>query len=380
MWTSICNVLNRKPDDLMTEDTSVAIPKAKRVRVYTNKAEVQQLEAEIRDLQAQLILAKHPFESKTEGSMWRDAAKQQCLEKNRSIQENQQLQDAVRERNEYIDRLQRTILRTPRWTALPDTSPAEESRFIPADPASRIAAIHRLADFEYKRFQHVFIQAGAFGLREDTHKAEPISLANNQLGFRAVNHVTLPAPYKVIAQACWSVVSGTHPRVPNAAENDIWEHVDDSTVYNRYWTRPNNARTCYSNEVRKKYEEVDRILLVTVSALHDETVRYDPRDAVDDVNTWWQFVPHPDNPDECSMTVVGLSNISVIIQHEDIKVDPEQVTAEMMRIITASRKSPNVDPPSFLKPLLDHRRRLKAPLQAAIDDVVRLHKQFSDAR
>ncbi|KAG9407406.1 hypothetical protein AC1031_002134 [Aphanomyces cochlioides] len=111
----------------------------------------------------------------------------------------------------------------------------------------------------------------------------------------------------------------------------------------------------------RRYVEPIRILLLTVSALHDEKVVLRPCDAVDEMNTWysctlhsihdnefwWQFVPHPDNSDKSFMTVVDLSNISRIIQHEDVKDEPTKITAEIMRIVAARRKNPDEDTPTF---------------------------------
>ncbi|CAK4641658.1 unnamed protein product, partial [Aphanomyces euteiches] len=114
MWESIYNVLHSKREN--DNDTAVAPKKKKRIRIFNNKAVVRQLKDEISELQAQLIQTKRFAVPKTEVSVWEAAAKQQRMEKNKSIEVNEQLQHAVRERNYYIERLQRAILKPPRWT------------------------------------------------------------------------------------------------------------------------------------------------------------------------------------------------------------------------------------------------------------------------
>ncbi|RHZ38109.1 hypothetical protein DYB31_002843 [Aphanomyces astaci] len=226
MWATVCDILHTSPvepqlrDDLdvytshsVSSYQDPCLPKPKRIRVYTNKAEVQQLEAEIRDLQAQLMAAKQSAMSSSSNkvsSMWARVAARQRLDKNKCLDENQQLQAAVAERSEHIQRLQKLILKTPRWTSLPEVT--DESaclgRQLPADPALRLAAIHRLADRHLQRFHTAFIQAGALDLTHDMCRGDSIALAQDQIGFQSINHINLPAPYRSIADACWRVLSG----------------------------------------------------------------------------------------------------------------------------------------------------------------------------
>ncbi|KAG9407401.1 hypothetical protein AC1031_002130 [Aphanomyces cochlioides] len=352
MWASICNLLHDKPEDHSTEKDasnrakSKATRRTKRVRVYTNKAEVQQLEAEIRELQDELIQAKRGIESTTNGSFWETAAKQQRAEKNKALQENKQLQGAVRERNEYIDRLQKTILKTLRWMTLPGVAPDEGSRCIPADPALRIAVIHRIADNQYSQMQTKIIQARAIGLSDDTCRGEPVSLAHQELGFLAVNHINVPAPFHGVARAVWSVLNGNHVPILSENEQESWEPVDACTVYNKYSIHQNGV-TCHSNSVRKMYEEGNRIALVSATALEDETVDRHPTDAIDDMNTWWQFAPHADDPSSSTMAVVGQSNISRLVHYKDLDAEPDEVVVVLKRILTSIDRPAEAAAPFF---------------------------------
>ncbi|CAK4614132.1 unnamed protein product, partial [Aphanomyces euteiches] len=302
MWMSICNLLDQKSDDPSVEkdDGSTGAPKvkrkAKRVRVYTNKAEVQQLEVEIRQLQDELIQAKRRFESTTtDGSFLEIAAKQQRVEKNKALQENQQLQDAVRERNEHIDHLQKIILKPARWTALPNVTPDESSRFIPADPTQSHAAIERTADCQYGRMQTMFIRAGAFDLRDDTCRGSLVSLACQEIGFLAMNHITIPAPYHVVARAVWCAMYGAQVPIPAEHEHESREQVNESTVYNKYCIDRDGA-TYRSNSVRKIYQEANRFAIVFATAFEDGNIDRHLSDVVEDINAWYSIFPMTARP------------------------------------------------------------------------------------
>ncbi|KAG9407417.1 hypothetical protein AC1031_002144 [Aphanomyces cochlioides] len=127
LWESVVDLLHKPTcqmteivDSLSSESSDVASPsrvdaaKPKRFRIHTKKFEVQQLQAEIRELEAQLREAR-TAKSKRITSKWQRAAMHQCLEKNKSLHKNLHLQVAIQERSEYIERLQKLILKTPRW-------------------------------------------------------------------------------------------------------------------------------------------------------------------------------------------------------------------------------------------------------------------------
>ncbi|ETV78520.1 hypothetical protein, variant [Aphanomyces astaci] len=311
MWATVCDILHTSPvepqrrDDLdvytchsVSSYQDPCLPKPKRIRVYTNKAEVQQLEAEISDLQAQLMAAKQTAMSSCSNkvpSMWARAAARQRLDKNKCLDENQQLQAAVAERSKHIQRLQKLILKTPRWTSLPEVT--DESaclgRQLPADPALRLAAIHRLADRHLQRFHTAFIQAGALDLTHDMCRGDSIALAQDQIGFQSINHINLPAPYRSIADACWRVLSGrlsTEEEIHTRPRGDVqvWEHVDEHTVYERYRSRHHTGRHSFfhGNEIRKYHVTTEHIVIAWVSVVDDALVTLHPSDSIDEVWGW----------------------------------------------------------------------------------------------
>ncbi|CAK4145340.1 unnamed protein product, partial [Aphanomyces euteiches] len=363
MWMSICNLLDQKSDDPSVEkdDGSTGAPKvkrkAKRVRVYTNKAEVQQLEVEIRQLQDELIQAKRRFESTTtDGSFLEIAVKQQRLEKNKVLQENQQLQDAVRERNEHIDHLQKIILKPARWTALPNVTPDESSRFIPADPTQRHAAIERTADCQYGRMQTMFIRAGAFDLRDDTCRGSLVSLAS---------------PYHVVARAVWCAMYGAQVPIPAEHDHESWEQVNESTVYNKYCIDRDGANY-RSNSVRKIYQEANRFAIVFATAFEDGNIDRHLSDVVEDINAWWQIAPHSTDPSSSYLTIVGQSNISRLINSQDVEIG--EVESTLRRILTSIQTSGEEEAPSYLKPSIERRRRMRQSIQRAMEHAIREFK------
>ncbi|CAK4669644.1 hypothetical protein LEN26_017498 [Aphanomyces euteiches] len=356
MWMSICNLLDQKSDDPSVEkdDGSTGAPKvkrkAKRVRVYTNKAEVQQLEVEIRQLQDELIQAKRRFESTTtDGSFLEIAAKQQRVEKNKALQENQQLQDA----------------------ALPNVTPDESSRFIPADPTQSHAAIERTADCQYGRMQTMFIRAGAFDLRDDTCRGSLVSLACQEIGFLAMNHITIPAPYHVVARAVWCAMYGAQVPIPAEHEHESREQVNESTVYNKYCIDRDGA-TYRSNSVRKIYQEANRFAIVFATAFEDGNIDRHLSDVVEDINAWWQIAPHSTDPSSSYLTIVGQSNISRLINYQDVEIG--EVESTLRRILTSIQTSGEEEAPSYLKPFIERRRRMRQSIQRAMEHAIREFK------
>ncbi|KAG9407409.1 hypothetical protein AC1031_002137 [Aphanomyces cochlioides] len=258
MWASICSLLHTTPVETPTT-LEAGLRKTKRIRIYTIKAEVSQLEAEIQSLQESLAQTKRAALSRDDISMWEQVAGQQRVERNKSLEENEQLRVAVKERQD------------------------QASLVLPVGPHLRSAAMHRIADQQYKRLQTVLVQAGALDLRNDMCKGEPMTLANQQLGFLAANHFTFPVPFSVVAGPFWSVFSGKYLVSAENAQ-DSWERVDDKTVYNRYWTYRDGI-TCHSNTVHKLYEEVDRSVIVFAS-VSDAMVVRQATDVTDEMNGW----------------------------------------------------------------------------------------------
>ncbi|CAK4145649.1 unnamed protein product [Aphanomyces euteiches] len=368
MWATVCSIL----DTPRTNEQSTELPKAKRLRVYTNKSEVQQLEAEICELQAQLQEATRAVESRTHSSRWERIAEQQRMEKFKAMQENRQLRTAVQERGEYIERFQKLIVKTPRWTALPGVAFDDKSHVLPEDPRLRIENIHRLADEHYSRYQNEFVKAGALDLGEDMCKGEPIHLSDQQLGFRSVNHVNLPAPFRLMAWASWKGMSNRTPAAQSLQEHDIeiLELIDDHTLYHRYQNKRGGV-VYHSNMIRKYYEDEQCAVIVWVPVLQDGLVPLQPIDMIDELCCWWLFTAHPDDSEKSRMTVVSHWNISRLLQHQEVNVPSDQVLDALKKMFVSRKSLREVQPPSFLQPFIERSRRLRNPMRQGIEEAIR---------
>ncbi|CAK4143595.1 unnamed protein product [Aphanomyces euteiches] len=252
MWATLCQLLHTetpkpsldKPDTVwkvpseemcpnMREDKN---PKPnKRQRVYTNKAEVNQLQAQIAVLQEQLKKAQQSCEAKASKSAWAGAAVEQLKFRNKSMQENSQLHDAIRERDEYIQHLQKIILRQPQWKVYPELTGEESRSCLPADPIKRRSALSNIANWHLSRRDTAFIQAGVFGRTEYIQSAEVITLPNEQIIFRSVKRMEIPLNYLAVARPCWGAVS--QPTDTNSDQNTVeesWERVDETLLYHHF--------------------------------------------------------------------------------------------------------------------------------------------------
>ncbi|CAK4682640.1 unnamed protein product [Aphanomyces euteiches] len=187
MWAVVCQILDKEiPRPPMVDSSTVwmtpcmeshSILEAdddnrtnKRRRISRKKAEVVTLETTIRELQTKLQTAKHRLDVKSSKSFWARPAIQQLQDRNKYVQENAQLQEAIRERNDYIQTLQKILFKTPQWKVLPEITGAMSQSCLPADPVQRRTAINNIANWHKSRRVTAFIQAGAFGLTEYFHR------------------------------------------------------------------------------------------------------------------------------------------------------------------------------------------------------------------
>ncbi|KAH9117312.1 hypothetical protein LEN26_012736 [Aphanomyces euteiches] len=246
----------------------------------------------------------------------------------------EQLQHAIHQRKEFIERLQKLISKPPRWTVLPCVAQENPSRSIPADPARRRAALHRLADELYSKLQTMFIQAGAFNPNNQTvFKGEPITLPKEKLGFRYFTHVSVPIPFQLFARTCWNVITARYQvGKPRIDEKESWERVDIHTTYNKF-SAHREGITCHSNIVNKLYEEQSRMVIAWISTTEDELLAREPTDIVDDSKSIWEFKVHPEDPRMTNITIVGECDASIYMEHEKAKhVPPSQIFAALEQL------------------------------------------------
>ncbi|KAH9067399.1 hypothetical protein Ae201684P_021558 [Aphanomyces euteiches] len=99
------------------------------------------------------ILRKHLSASQTkvkrplEMTKWEKAAKSECMEKNRSIQENEQLKEAVHQQATLIQQMEKLCNKKMRLT---DDAEAWQNYRLAAHESLRVAAIHAIADRQFE--------------------------------------------------------------------------------------------------------------------------------------------------------------------------------------------------------------------------------------
>ncbi|KAH9107567.1 hypothetical protein LEN26_014258 [Aphanomyces euteiches] len=245
--------------------------------------EMDKLRQEIADLKVQLRQAKRQYvASMVPMSVWEGAARQQRIEKERAIQENEKLRSQVHEYATFIDLLEASMHKKPRLSLDADlASPTWQEYKLAAHAALRVAAIHAIADREYRRLHYNMTSAGLHDYTgQDFLRVHPLIRDDGKVVIEAVYHLTVPAPFHPVGKALWDVVNGTHgPDLPGE------ERMDDFTVY-RTLRLANTTGEVHSNFVRKYFPEDDRDIVLWRSVLNDELIPQMDQGAVNDESGW----------------------------------------------------------------------------------------------
>ncbi|RHY93634.1 hypothetical protein DYB35_000640 [Aphanomyces astaci] len=144
---------------------------------YRQRQELKALKAQVEDLKAKLAAERSKSSSRlaalSEASPWEQAARDELVERNRAHAENKQLKDALDDQSTFVDQMQKLFTKKPRLMVLAeDPSSLEEWQAykLAAQHSLRVAAIHAIADRQYRRMQNAFIQTGLF----NNSDAQPI--------------------------------------------------------------------------------------------------------------------------------------------------------------------------------------------------------------
>ncbi|RHZ35012.1 hypothetical protein DYB37_012071, partial [Aphanomyces astaci] len=297
--------------------------KAGPVRFETRqKDEILQLQAQVIELKAQLVKSqsKHSLMSTSDSvSAWERAARRELAEKNKSLRENEQLQSAVTEQATFIEHMQNIFAKKPRLATMGgDTMSLDtwQEYKLAAQASLREAAIHAIADRQFTRQQNAFILAGLFERTDVLFHAGPRTLPDGSHVLEYIYHMTLPAPYGVVGNACWQVYNGERP--PTMADNaervcaieignrmHTTESVDARTVYVKYTETLASGDVNHVNVIHKHYIEPDRHVIVWRAVLED-ALR--PAMATGNVQNEWGWIviaPVPEDPTQCRLALLG---------------------------------------------------------------------------
>ncbi|KAF0735702.1 hypothetical protein Ae201684_007714 [Aphanomyces euteiches] len=337
------------------------------------------------------ILKKHLATSQSKGkrpldmTKWEKAAKSECMEKNRSIQENEQLKEAVHQQATLIQQMEKLCNKKIRLSAA-DAEGWQNYR-LAAHESLRVAAIHAIADRQYRRMQNAFIQAGVFGSTEDIFRTRIAEKNPKCVVMELAHHVTLSAPFRVVSSAAWELIGGPDAYMMTQGSIETTDFVDRHTVYSRLMVNQPDGSTVHSNIIRKRYVEEDREVIVARSVLEDALVPHMSKGAVDNKCLWFEVEPLPSHPStHCSLTCVvqttidsaNVSNLSAI----DVEAVMETLTLQASLIANTHKPkagmfhimTQHVEPLGVPNPIhfsLDRGRMFLITLEDAVNRVVR---------
>ncbi|RHY70025.1 hypothetical protein DYB34_002385, partial [Aphanomyces astaci] len=385
--------------------------KAGPVRFETRqKDEILHLQAQVIELKAQLVKSqsKHSLMSTSDSvSAWERAARRELAEKNKSLRENEQLQSAVTEQATFIKHMQNIFAKKPRLATMGGDAMSLDTwqeYKLAAQASLREAAIHAIADRQFTRQQNAFILAGLFERTDVLFHAGPRTLPDGSHVLEYIYHMTLPAPYGVVGNACWQVYNGERP--PTMADNaervcavrecmsfafaieignrmHTTEALDARTVYVKYTETLASGDVNHVNVIHKHYIEPDRHVIVWRAVLED-ALR--PAMATGNVQNEWGWIviaPVPEDPTQCRLALLGQ------VPHDvgsPVKVCP-CAGEELMDNITSFVQNLSLgDASSLVLPSLDDQhadadvnfmnrgKRLELALQVSVKDAVATYR------
>ncbi|OQS04548.1 hypothetical protein THRCLA_20859 [Thraustotheca clavata] len=261
----------------------VAMLAAKRTQRYRRKVheEVRDLRQQVKDLQMKhdKFLTMTAFDGK-----WKKIAK---LEKKRwlnAVNENNRLKQLIK------DQLCFANIISASGTSLSFKMKEEwQCLKLAADPKIRIAAIHAIADREYKVMESVFIN---LGIIDEDHVCERV--LENPMHSGGINiHLgasqRVAAPFSIVVNAMWDLICTTpRPKMTFPYQYGLIEVIDESTLYLN-WTYKHLVCDFQFRLVVKRYFEPNkRFVIVTRTILEDEVIPLDKNMKICNDTSWME--------------------------------------------------------------------------------------------
>ncbi|RHY96828.1 hypothetical protein DYB35_009580 [Aphanomyces astaci] len=173
-------------------------------------------------------------------------------------------------------------------------TPRELWQGLATQASLRVAAIHEIADRQYRRQQSAIVKAGLVDhSTDDIVRATPMPQADNSVLLEYVYHITLAAPYDRIGDAVWNVFKHGPPLPDGATQS--FEQVDEHTVYQAFRRTQANLvsgnpheDTAHANIVWKYIQEPPHHQVVVWRAVVDDAlVTHMANGAVHDEWGWY---------------------------------------------------------------------------------------------
>ncbi|CAK4697833.1 unnamed protein product [Aphanomyces euteiches] len=379
----VCSLLCSDIPANLAGQSSVMRLKRRRIPCQVRqRQEVESLRAQLEALTK--TLHSIDINSKTLAHMpfWKRMAYLECIEKTKAKLENESLRSKVDEQAEYIDELQKRLLKKPKLCSNYTTE--WQSYCLAAQSSRRVAGIHAISDRQLQRMNHAFLRAGLLDQSRDVTTAKMLCLPDGSMQYQIVNHVTFEAPSRLIAAAVWNAIGGRQsPTLPRGV-SEVVETIDASTKYSRIVDARDPAMTWHSNIIRTVFRHEDREIIVVRTILDDALV---PRQAADRVENKWAWI---------QIVAEGLEKCRVtFLVQADLGSDPVQF--DSAEELNARRKASGdsgcihlsinfsplaplaVDKPSVphasLKIFLEHFSRIRAAVNGALSKTLEAYQR-----
>ncbi|KAH9117205.1 hypothetical protein AeMF1_008984 [Aphanomyces euteiches] len=278
-------------------------PKPQRTAVR-QREEILSLQKQIKEMTEILNADKSTVMVNYDISLWKQTARKELIAKNKALEENAYLRQAVGEHATFIEQMQRVFTKKPRLSTDIDIHSEEWQTYKLAAQASlREAAIHAIADRQYHRLQSAFVKANVFHRKEGLFHIKAIPQPDQSYVLEIVHHVELNAPFQVVVGAAWQVYQGNVPLDLPVGAEQTYTNLDQRTVYATY-VEQRNGLSCHSNVIRKYYPEPDQEVIVSRTVLEDAAVPHMSKGAIQNRSEWLLVKPLRDDPNRSRFTLL----------------------------------------------------------------------------
>ncbi|KAF0688793.1 Aste57867_19614 [Aphanomyces stellatus] len=353
---------------------------------FRQKQEIQFLQMQVETLKSQLDVARKSAAEKIDLPKWERAARVELQAKLRALAENELLKADVDEQKTFIGEMEKYFKKKPRLTMDTDILSEEwQSYKLAAQASLRMAAIHAIADRQYRRMDTAFINAGLIGHEDNLFRFKPVPLHDGKVMVELINHVTLDAPFHSVAMAAWQIFHT--PPLSDTCTATL-EVLDAHTLYEQC-TETKHGVPCHSNTICKLYTEPKRDVIAWRTVLEDDLAPHMLKGAVDDQWGWIVLAPLESSPTKCRLTllvqVLADTNESAPPQFKlDATVD--SITSGLEMVSCSSMHGHNFPgmrsevtggvPPSLLT-FMERGRRMELMLRRAVDRATHDFKQVT---
>ncbi|CAK4622360.1 unnamed protein product [Aphanomyces euteiches] len=202
-------------DDKIPKTTSNNTKDCPEEKVKPQRSSVRQRE-EIRCLRQQIDQLSKVLQTRQtidlttiDMPLWKRTAKMELLEKNKALQENEHLRDAISQQATFIEQMQSVFRKKPRLGTHIDVHSEEWQAYKLAAQASlRQVAIHAIADRQYNRMQSALVKAGVFDRENYLFQVKALPQRDQSYTLEIIHHVDLDAPFRLVGAAAWQVFDG----------------------------------------------------------------------------------------------------------------------------------------------------------------------------